>query len=65
VADCWVELELVEGRNRQVRKMTAAIGHPTLRLVRRRIGRFEPLDLEEGRWRELSETERAWVFGRP
>ncbi|MEY5010103.1 MAG: hypothetical protein RLZZ253_1242 [Verrucomicrobiota bacterium] len=64
VADCWVELELVEGRNRQVRKMTAAVGHPTLRLIRRRIGRFEPVDVEVGRWRALSEAERAQVFMR-
>ena len=38
VADCWIRLTIREGRNRQVRRMTAAIGHPTLRLVRWRIG---------------------------
>src|SRR5580692_10778172 len=57
VLDCWIGLELVEGKNRQVRKMTAAIGHPTLRLMRVRIGNFWLGDLEAGKWRELSATE--------
>jgi 23S rRNA pseudouridine2457 synthase len=50
VADCWIALELIEGKNRQVRKMTAAIGHPTLRLIRVRIGDFWVGDLPPGRW---------------
>ena len=41
VPTCWIAMELVEGKNRQVRRMTAAIGHPTLRLIRTRIGGFE------------------------
>jgi 23S rRNA pseudouridine2457 synthase len=57
VPDCWIGLELVEGKNRQVRRMTAAIGHPTLRLVRVRIGRFWLGDLPPGQWRELTPTE--------
>jgi 23S rRNA pseudouridine2457 synthase len=57
VPDCWIGLELVEGKNRQVRKMTAAIGHPTLRLIRVRIGNFWMADLPPGRWRQLSEAE--------
>jgi len=62
VADCWIALELVEGKNRQVRKMTAAIGHPTLRLVRVRIGRFMLDALRPGEWRPMSESERRLLF---
>jgi 23S rRNA pseudouridine2457 synthase len=58
VPDCWIGLELIEGKNRQVRKMTAAIGHPTLRLLRVRIGGFCLGELEVGKWRMLSEKER-------
>ncbi len=64
VPDCWIELELVEGKNRQVRRMTAAVGHPTLRLVRVRIGRFELGGLPPGAWRSLSDAERAAVMAR-
>jgi 23S rRNA pseudouridine2457 synthase len=62
VPDCWLSLELTEGKNRQVRRMTAAIGHPTLRLIRVRIGDFSPGDLTPGRWRELTPPERATIF---
>ncbi len=62
VADCWVELELTEGKNRQVRKMTAAVGHPTLRLMRVQIGRFELGSLMPGKWRELTGAERQLVL---
>jgi 23S rRNA pseudouridine2457 synthase len=62
VPDCWIALELVEGKNHQVRKMTAAVGHPTLRLIRVKIGEFELGNLAAGSWRELSATERALVF---
>jgi 23S rRNA pseudouridine2457 synthase len=51
VPDGWIALELVEGKNRQVRRMTAAVGLPTLRLLRVRIGNFEPRDLPPGTWR--------------
>jgi 23S rRNA pseudouridine2457 synthase len=57
VPDCWIGLELIEGKNRQVRKMTAAIGHPTLRLMRMRIGNFWLEELEAGKWRILSAKE--------
>ena len=58
VATCWMGLELIEGRNRQVRHMTAAIGYPTLRLIRVRIGGLELGGLAQGSWRELSPCER-------
>lgn len=57
VPDCWIALELVEGKNRQVRHMTAAVGHPTLRLLRVRIGDFWLDGLRPGEWRALTETE--------
>jgi 23S rRNA pseudouridine2457 synthase len=57
VPDRWIGLELVEGKNRQVRRMTAAIGHPTLRLLRVRIGNFWLGDLPPGQWRQLSADE--------
>lgn len=62
VPDCWIGLELVEGKNRQVRRMTAAIGHPTLRLLRVRIGQFTLGDLAPGQWRELNDRERQQVL---
>lgn len=67
VPDCWLALELAEGKNRQVRRMTAAIGHPTLRLVRVRIGALTlaSLALAPGKWRELSRAERAAVWSSP
>jgi 23S rRNA pseudouridine2457 synthase len=60
VADCWIGLELTEGKNRQVRRMTAAVGHPTLRLLRVAVGglRLDTLGLEPGGWRELTRDER-------
>ena len=63
VPDCWIGLELVEGKNRQVRRMTAAVGHPTLRLMRVRIGTFRLGDLTSGTWRDLGSTDRAQVLG--
>lgn len=62
VPDCWLELELTEGRNRQVRRMTAAIGHPTLRLMRIRIGGFGLGPIPSGQWRELGDNERKLVL---
>lgn len=51
IPDCWVKLTIREGRNRQVRRMTAAVGHPTLRLVRWSIGDWSIADLASGEWR--------------
>ncbi len=62
VADAWLSIELTEGKNRQVRRMTAAVGHPTLRLIRVRIGTFQLDDLPIGRWRPLSAQDRLRVF---
>lgn len=63
VSDCWIGLELVEGKNRQVRRMTAAIGHPTLRLLRVRIGNFWLGNLPAGTWKTLSPEEIKLVGG--
>jgi 23S rRNA pseudouridine2457 synthase len=57
VATAWLEITLTEGKNRQVRKMTAAVGHPTLRLVRIALAGVEFGELEPGEWRELSSAE--------
>lgn len=53
IPDCWIELVIREGRNRQVRRMTAAIGHPTLRLVRAAIGPYALDGLEPGQWKDV------------
>jgi len=59
VPDCWIKLTLTEGKNRQVRRMTALVGFPTLRLMRVAIGTLtlEALQLNAGQWRILSESE--------
>jgi 23S rRNA pseudouridine2457 synthase len=62
VLDRWIALEVVEGKNRQVRRMTAAAGFPTLRLLRVQIGKFARRDLNVGQWRALEKSERELVF---
>jgi 23S rRNA pseudouridine2457 synthase len=57
VPDCWLSITLKEGRNRQVRRMTAAVGLPTLRLVRLRIGKLWLRDLASGEWKKVQESE--------
>jgi 23S rRNA pseudouridine2457 synthase len=57
VPTAWLELILIEGRNRQVRRMTAAVNHPTLRLVRVAIADLRLGNLPPGRWRDLSQEE--------
>ena|SRR5215212_4151705 len=64
VPDAWIGLELVEGKNHQVRKMTAAVGHPTLRLIRVQIGGFSLGELKPGEHRMLSTAERRLLFER-
>jgi 23S rRNA pseudouridine2457 synthase len=56
IPTAWLQLRLTEGRNRQVRRMTAAVGHPTLRLVRTAIGELTVHGLEPGQWREIGDT---------
>jgi 23S rRNA pseudouridine2457 synthase len=53
VQDYWIELRLHEGRNRQVRRMTAAIGHPTLRLIRTAIGPLQLANLPPSHWKKI------------
>lgn len=57
IPDTWLSITLTEGKNRQVRRMTAAIGHPTLRLLRISIGGFSDASLLPGEWRELDVSE--------
>ncbi len=65
VPTAWLELTLIEGRNRQVRKMTAAVGHPTLRLVRVRIGELGLGALQPGEHRFLSRQESSALLQAP
>lgn len=64
IPTAWIELTLTEGKNRQVRKMTAAVGHPTLRLVRVSIGnlRLAELGLKPGDWVDLTDEQVMLVF---
>lgn len=66
IPDCWVALELVEGKYHQARRMTAAVGHPTLRLIRVRVGGLYLFDgpfAEAGQWIELGIRHREQVAG--
>ena len=62
VPTAWVEITLREGLNRQVRRMTAAVGHPTLRLVRVAIGPVLLGDLPPGKWRDLTSREISQIY---
>ena len=59
----WIELTLTEGRNRQVRRMTAAVGLPTLRLLRLAVGPWRVEGLAPGEWREVPRAEAEAVLG--
>ena len=63
VPTAWLEMTLTEGKNRQVRRMTAAVGFPTLRLVRVAIAHLKLEGLEPGQWRHLTREERKLVIG--
>ena len=60
VQDVWLQITVVEGKNRQVRKMTAAIGHPTLRLVRRSIANLVLDDVQPGQWKAIAREDIHW-----
>ena len=62
VPTAWLEIVLYEGMNRQVRRMTAAVGHPTLRLVRVAIGPVRLGDLPVGRWRGITAKEQSEIL---
>ncbi len=57
VPTAWLEIQIMEGLNRQIRRMTSAVGHPTLRLIRMAIGPVRLESLEPGEWRDLRPEE--------
>ncbi len=59
----WLEMTLIEGKNRQVRRMTAAVGHPTLRLIRTAIGEWAGQGIGAGQWRTLEPGELRLLWG--
>jgi 23S rRNA pseudouridine2457 synthase len=61
IPTAWLEITLAEGRNRQVRRMTAAVGHPTLRLVRMSIGDWSLDGLRPGEWREIRDKAKREI----
>ena len=65
VPTAWIKLTLREGRNRQVRRMTAAVGFPTLRLVRWSVGPITIEDLAPGAWLDLTPEEKEALHASP
>ncbi len=64
IPETWIELTLTEGRNRQVRRMTAAVGYPTLRLIRAAIGKVGIEDITSGEYKTLTLDDMALLMGR-
>jgi 23S rRNA pseudouridine2457 synthase len=64
IPDSWIELTLTEGKNRQVRRMTAAVGYPTLRLIRSKIGHLELGDLKAGEWKACTKSDLVLVLAK-
>lgn len=62
IPTAWLEMTLTEGKNRQVRRMTAAVGYPTLRLVRMAIAHLKLGTLEPGQWRLATDDERQGLL---
>lgn len=62
IPTAWLEMRLTEGKNRQVRRMTAAVGLPTLRLIRVAIGDFHGAGLAQGSWKVLGPAELAGIW---
>ncbi|MFQ4135407.1 pseudouridine synthase [Nodosilinea sp. PGN35] len=61
IPTAWLAITLQEGKNRQVRRMTAAVGHPTLRLVRQAIAHLRLGELQPGQWRHATAAEQRWL----
>lgn len=57
IPTCWVEIKISEGKNRQIRRMTAGINHPTLRLIRIQVGKYRAHNLLPGQWIEIKKSD--------
>ena len=57
IPTCWLEIKISEGKNRQIRRMTAGINHPTLRLIRMQVGKIKAMSLSPGQWIEIKKSD--------